>query len=339
MSHGDLPLVMRASMSVSGVFPPVSYENYLVVDGGIVKNMGIDEGRKLCGDVVIAVNVSSPNTNRQKLESLFSVSEQTINIAVQKDMQAQIATLTPKDILITPDMGQLTATDFKEADKLIKVGEIAARVNLAKLQKYSLSESDYQAWQQQVQQRKPAQRNITKVEVTGSHWVSPQVLKSLLAVKTGQPLMQEDLHQNIDAVYARGDFTRIAYQLFPKEDGALLRIIPIEKDGRDFARVGLKLNTDFANNSSFGLVAGLRRSWLNDLGAEWQVQGELGETRSLYTELYQPTVLNGEFFIAPWLGIKDEPRDIVADHEAIGTNRVRHTGGGVDVGSVLGKWG
>lgn len=339
MSHGDLPLVMRASMSVSGVFPPVPYENYLVVDGGIVKNMGIDEGRKLCGDVVIAVNVSSPNTNRQKLESLFSVSEQTINIAVQKDMQAQIATLTPKDILITPDMGQLTATDFKEADKLIKVGEIAARVNLAKLQKYSLSESDYQAWQQQVQQRKPAQRNITKVEVTGSHWVSPQVLKSLLAVKTGQPLMQEDLHQNIDAVYARGDFTRIAYQLFPKEDGALLRIIPIEKDGRDFARVGLKLNTDFANNSSFGLVAGLRRSWLNDLGAEWQVQGELGETRSLYTELYQPTVLNGEFFIAPWLGIKDEPRDIVADHEAIGTNRVRHTGGGVDVGSVLGKWG
>ena len=141
--------------------------------------------------------------------------------------------------------------------------------------------------------------------------------------------MQEDLHQNIDAVYARGDFTRIAYQLFPKEDGALLRIIPIEKDGRDFARVGLKLNTDFANNSSFGLVAGLRRSWLNDLGAEWQVQGELGETRSLYTELYQPTVLNGEFFIAPWLGIKDEPRDIVADHEAIGTNRVRHTAGGV----------
>jgi NTE family protein len=339
MSHGDLPLVMRASMSVSGVFPPVPYENYLVVDGGIVKNMGIDEGRKLCGDVVIAVNVSSPSTNRQKLESLFSVSEQTINIAVQKDMQAQIATLTPDDVLITPDMGQLTSTDFKESDKLIKVGEIAARVNLAKLQKYALSEADYQAWHEQVQQRKPAQRNITKVEVTGSHWVSPQVLKSVLAVKTDQPLMQEELHQRIDTVYARGDFTRIAYQLFPKEDGALLRIIPIEKDGRDFARVGLKLNTDFANNSSFGLVAGLRRSWLNNLGAEWQVQGELGETRSLYTELYQPTVLNGAFFIAPWFGIKDEPRDIVVDHEAIGTNRVRHTGGGVDIGSVLGKWG
>ena len=49
MDHGDLPLVMRASMSVSGVFPPVPYENSLVVDGGIVKNMGVDVGRQLCG--------------------------------------------------------------------------------------------------------------------------------------------------------------------------------------------------------------------------------------------------------------------------------------------------
>lgn len=339
MSHGDLPLVMRASMSVSGIFPPVAYENYLVVDGGIVKNMGIDEGRKLCGDVVIAVNVSSPSTNRQKLESLFAVSEQTINIAVQKDMQAQIATLTAKDVLITPDMGRLNSGDFQASAQFIAVGEQAARESLAKLQRYALSEADYQAWQQQVQSRKLIQRNISKVEVTGTRWVSPKVLKSLLDVKTGEPLIQEELHQSIDKIYARGDFDRIAYQLFPKESGTLLRIIPIEKDGRDFARVGLKLNTDFANNSSFGLVASLRRSWLNRLGAEWQIQGELGETRSAYTELYQPTVLNGAFFVAPWFGIKDEPRDIVFDHETIGENRVRHTGGGVDIGSVLGKWG
>ncbi|MFO1392039.1 MAG: patatin-like phospholipase family protein [Agitococcus sp.] len=339
MSHGDLPLVMRASMSVSGVFPPVPYENYLVVDGGIVKNMGIDEGRKLCGDVVIAVNVSSPSTNRQKLESLFAVSEQTINIAVQKDMQAQIATLTPQDVLITPEMGKLSPTDFKEAPQFIAAGEKAAKASLKQLQRYALSEADYQAWQQQVESRKPKQRNISKVQITGTRWVSPQVLKSLLAVKTGEPLQQEQLHHSIDKIYARGDFERIAYQLFPEESGSLLRIIPTEKDGRDFARLGLKLNTDFANNSSFGLVAGVRRSWLNHLGAEWQAQGELGETRSLYTELYQPTVLNGEFFVAPWLSIKDEPRDIVLDHETIGTNRVRHTGGGVDIGSVLGKWG
>ena len=29
----------------------------------------------------------------------------------------------------------------------------------------------------------------------------------------------------------------------------------------------------------------------------------------------------------------------MVDHETVGTNRVRRTGGGVDIGSVLGKWG
>ena len=143
MDHGDLPLVMRASMSVSGVFPPVPYENSLVVDGGIVKNMGVDVGRQLCGDAVIAVDVSSPNANRQKLESLFAVSEQTINIAVQRDMQAQIATLTAKDVLIKPDMGKLTSTDFNQSAELIAAGEKAARTKLPSLKRYALSEEDY----------------------------------------------------------------------------------------------------------------------------------------------------------------------------------------------------
>ena len=79
-------------------------------------------------------------------------------------------------------------------------------------------------------------------------------------------------------------------------------------------------------------MAGLRRSWLNRLGAEWQSQAEIGETRALYTELYQHTVLDGEFFLATWLSMRDEPRDIVSEHETVGENRVRHLGGGLDIG-------
>ncbi|PTQ88495.1 patatin-like phospholipase family protein [Agitococcus lubricus] len=339
MRHGDLPLVMRASMSVSGVFPPVPYENYLVVDGGIVKNMAIDEGRKLCGDVVIAVNVSSPNAQRQKLDSLFAVSEQTINIAVQKDMQAQIATLTAQDVLITPEMAKLSSTDFKESTKLMAAGEQAARTRLAQLQRYALTDVEYAQWQQQRQQRKAKTPHIQKVEIAPTRWVSPQVLKSVLAVPKGELLDIPALHQRIDEVYARGDFVRIGYQVKNQPDGATLKVIPVEKDGQDFARIGLKMNTDFANTSSFGLVAMLRRSWLNDLGAEWQVQGELGETRALYTEIYQPTVLNGAFFLAPWLQWKDEPKDLVINHETVGQHRILHAGGGIDIGSVIGKWG
>ena len=340
MDHGDLPLVMRASMSVPGVFPPVNYLNHLVVDGGIVKNMGVDVGRKLCGDVVIAVNVSSPNARRDKLESLFAVSEQTINLAVQKDMQAQIGSLGPQDVLITPDLGELSSTDFDATPRLIDAGEVAARKALPDLQRYSLSADDYAAWHAGVQQRQPQDRRIAKVEITPTRWVSPSVLKSLLEVRRGEPLDQADLHRHLDRVYARGDFERLTYQQLPlSEGGALLRIIPVEKPGRDFVRLGLKLNTDFGGESSFGVIAALRRTWLNPQGAEWLSRVEGGETRSIYSEFYQPVVLNGDFFVAPWGQLRDEPRDVVVDHERLVGNRVRHVGGGVDVGSELGKWG
>lgn len=339
MDQGDLPLVMRASMSVPGVFPPVSYKEQMVVDGGIVKNMGIDEGRKLCGDAVVAVNVSSPNAARDKLESLFAVSEQTINIAVQKDMQAQIATLGKRDVLITPDLTGLTSTDFNESHRLIAAGEQAARAALPGLRALSLSPEDYAAWRNGVEARRPKHRQIGRVEITPTRWVSRDVLKSLLDVRKGQPLDQAELHRNIDRIYARGDFVRLTYQLLPEPDGSLLRIIPIEKDGRDFLRVGLKLNSDFSGDSSFGLQAGLRRTWLNRLGAEWLTQAEIGETRALRTEFFQPTVLNGAFFVAPWAELRDDPRDVVINHEKVVGNRVKRIGGGLDFGSELDKWG
>ena len=339
MGEGDLPLVMRASMSVPGVFPPVSYKEQLVVDGGIVKNMGVDVGRKLCGDAVVAVNVSSPNAAKDKLESLFAVSEQTINIAVQKDMQAQIATLGKRDVLITPDLSGLTSTDFNEAKRMIEAGEKAARTMLPGLQALALSPEDYAVWRAGVEARKPQHRQIGRVEITPTRWVSKEVLKSLLDVRKGEPLDQPELHHSIDRIYARGDFVRLTYQLLPSPDGSLLRIIPIEKDGRDFLRLGLKLHTDFSGDSGFGLKASLRRTWLNRMGAEWLTQGEIGETRSLRTEFFQPAVLNGAFFVAPWGDLRDEPRHVVIDHEKVVGNRVKRVGGGVDFGSELDRWG
>lgn len=339
MDQGDLPLVMRASMSVPGVFPPVSYQERMVVDGGIVKNMGVDVGRQLCGDAVVAVNVSSPNAAREKLESLFAVSEQTINIAVQKDMQAQIATLGKRDVLITPDLTGLTSTDFQESRRMIAAGEQAARAMLPGLQQLALTPEDYAAWRAGVEARKPKHRRIGRVEITPTRWVSRDVLKSLLDVRKGEPLDQPELHRNIDRIYARGDFVRLTYQLLPAADGSLLRIIPVEKDGRDFLRLGLKLHSDFSGDSGFGLQAGLRRTWLNRLGAEWHTQAEIGETRALRTEFYQPTVLNGAFFVAPWGELRDDPRDVVIQHEKVVGNRIKRVGGGLDLGSEVGKWG
>ncbi len=65
LDHGSLAQAMRASMSVPGAIAPVEIDGRLLVDGGIANNLPIDEARKLCADVVIAVNISTPLMKRK----------------------------------------------------------------------------------------------------------------------------------------------------------------------------------------------------------------------------------------------------------------------------------
>jgi NTE family protein len=62
LDHGSIAQAMRASMSVPGALSPVEIDGRLLVDGGIADNLPIDEARRLCADVVIAVNISTASS-------------------------------------------------------------------------------------------------------------------------------------------------------------------------------------------------------------------------------------------------------------------------------------
>ena len=57
---GELPVALRASMSVPGAFAAVEQDGMLLVDGGISRNLPVDVARDTCADVVIAVAVDGP---------------------------------------------------------------------------------------------------------------------------------------------------------------------------------------------------------------------------------------------------------------------------------------
>ena len=59
LGKGPLAQAMRATMAIPGVFTPVNYENWLLVDGGALNNIPADVVREMGADVVIAVDVSA----------------------------------------------------------------------------------------------------------------------------------------------------------------------------------------------------------------------------------------------------------------------------------------
>ena len=59
LRQGNVPAAMRASMAIPGVFAPVPWGEYVLVDGGLVNNFPADVLREMGADIIIGVEVTN----------------------------------------------------------------------------------------------------------------------------------------------------------------------------------------------------------------------------------------------------------------------------------------
>ncbi|MFO1350499.1 MAG: hypothetical protein U1F68_07430 [Gammaproteobacteria bacterium] len=110
------------------------------------------------------------------------------------------------------------------------------------------------------------------------------MIESLLKTRPGEPLGGRILREDLARIYGRGDFERVKYHFVEEQGRRELLIDAFEKSwGPDYLGFGLELASDFQNDTQFNFLARYTRTWLNDLGAEWQTDVQLGSDQSLRT--------------------------------------------------------
>ncbi len=341
LDHGSLSQAMRASMSVPGALAPVEIDGRLLVDGGIANNLPIDEARRMCGDVIIAVNISTPPLKRDELTSALSVTAQLINFLGKQTVDEQIRSLDAKDVLISPELGDISAGSFKRAQEAITIGEKAARAMADKLARYSLAPEQYAALRSRQEAEAKALGAVDEIRIEGLKRTNPAVAKSLIESKPGEPLTEEKLGADLRRVYGTGDFESISYRIVGGDNGPRAMIIePVEKSwGGDYLRFGLGLASDFSGDSQFNALVQYRRSWMNRLGAEWTTEVQIGQNTHLGTEFYQPLNEEGKWFIAPNAFAGQQTRGVFIGEDKVADYLTGVVQGGLDAGAVLGTWG
>lgn len=309
---GPLPEVMRASMSVPGVFAPVEIGKHIYVDGGLVRNLPVDVARAMGVDLIIAVNLGSSYLPRDRLQSAVGVMAQMVAILTQQNVQRSLAELRPgRDILIAPDLGDIGSSDFARAADAIRAGERAARAAAPALAHLSLSPADYAAWRAGRSRPHSDRAPIAAVEVRGLDRVNPDLFAPLAAHQVGRPLDRRQLETDIQAIYGRGDFRNINYDLDPVGDKNRLLVYGREKPwGSGYFTVGLGLSSDLKGDDRFGVRGTYRRPWVDRLGAEWLTTAQIGNVMGLYTEFYQPLKLDRSAFVVPSLGLGESPLNV-----------------------------
>lgn len=311
LGSGDLARALRASMAIPAFFSAVEWENRLLVDGGVARNLPVDVVRKMGAEVVIAVDISTPLAKRDDIRGFLGVLGQTTGFLSRLNVENQIATLRGRDLLITPELEGIATLGFTQFGEAIDRGEAAGRVAAERLRDFSVSPEEYAAWKAAhpplFTDEAPV---IAELRIETGGRVDPEIVSNRVEVAPG-PLDWNTLYRSLEHVYAFGDYETVDFLVEGPKDRRVLTISPrpaAEAPVR--MRMGLVFGTDFGSDSAFGLRVGFDRTRLNRLRGAWKTRVEVGRRTHLSTELYQPLDVKQHFFLAPSIGWDRHPRDI-----------------------------
>ena len=347
MDSGDLATALRASMSVPGVFSPVTVGERILGDGGLVDNLPVGVARRMGADVIIAVNIGTPLAGRETLGTVLGITAQMVNILTEQNVQASIATLTPSDLLLTPPLGKLTSADFERAPELVRIGREYADTVTAALQRFSAPQDRYARW---VSARVEAAvgntervGRIASIRFEGVNERRAERLEAGLDTSVGQRVDVDRIEDDLQKLAAAGDYERIDYSLVrrPGTDQEDLAILLRENNwGPNYLRLGIDLRTDFQGQGAFNLRLSHNRHWLNDSGAEWRNRVQLGETLGVFSEIYQPLGLASERFVAAYIDGRVRKVELFAPSgEALALVQRQGVQVGADIGWPIGLRG
>lgn len=334
----QLSLAMRASMSVPGAFAPVEYEGHLLVDGGLVDNLPIEQARKMGAKKVIAVNVGTPLSGRETLGNVVGVMGQMINLLTEQNVRRSLAQLHKDDVLIVPDLQQYSSADFNKAQEIIKAGYDATMRHAKDLSAFQVDEKTYCAWvQARAQQVRPrSEHHLEKIEVRGLQTVNSQRVLSDIALKSGDQASDEDVANAARHLWGGNDFASVSYHFEPgPEDTEVLVFTPQEKSwGYSTLRLGGNVETNFGDSSHFNVLLAHTLDWANSWGASWRTELQVGQTRRFMTQWQQPLGDDSNWYIKPRFLYRVDPFDVYRGSKAIATYRNRTLDTGVDLGYV-----
>jgi NTE family protein len=340
MGSGDLTSAMRASLSAPGVFDPVERGGRVLVDGGITDNVPVDIARAMGVDMVIVVDVGFPLLKRQQLNSAPAISNQMLAILIGRNASAQLATLTPRDILIQPALGDTSSFDFGVVARIIGVGEAAARGKSAQLAALAVSEHAMQDYVQrrEVQRAPPPVIDFVKVD-PGSERFGPAI-DDLFEDQIGKPLDPAAVAQRVTALYGRGGLDTLDYQLVgdPGRYGLSFDARP-DSLGPNYLRFGLSLQDDFQGNATYDAAVRFVMSNITRNGGEWVNDLQFGTTSRIATEVFLPLDQFSGWFVMPHLSEAAQDLYVFNGQSLEAEYRVHTFDYGMDFGRQFGNWG
>jgi NTE family protein len=307
---------------------------------GHANNLPVSVARDMGADVVIVVDISTPLATRDEIKNILSITAQLTGFLTNANAERSRASLTDNDILIIPDLGEITSADFDRSGEAIPKGRLAAEEQVSQLRPLSLTGEQFTA---HVAARKPRPAEphvIDFVRIDNRSRISDDVISARLHIKTGKPLDVPSLEKDINNIYGSDLYQNVYYTIIEEEGKTGVVVTAVEKSwGPNYLQGGLALEGSFSGSNSFTIAAAYTRTALNPLGGEWRSIVQVGSERRLFTEWHQPLDVNTRWFINPIIDLEKRNVNVFDSGDKLAEYDISEYGVRLEAGRELGYWG
>ena len=289
IGEGELSMAMRASMAVPGVFDPVQRDGALLVDGGLVRNLPVDVARNMGADVIIAVDVGTKLAGKDEMTNALAIIYQMSGLLTVSNTNIQIKTIKDTDVLISPEIGDIiSSADFQKLDEAIPLGYAATELVQDQLQKYTLPESEYRAWRQQINNCVTGPPQVHFVQLNNQSRFSDDVILELITIKPGEHLDLEQLDHDLRQIYGLGFIRQARYSIVEHGDQQGIEITVLQDErGTAFIETGLDLGFS-DRGTTFNIRGAYLNTGLDERGAEFRAMVQIGESPGIFLDYFKP---------------------------------------------------
>jgi NTE family protein len=250
LSKGPLSKAMRATMSIPTVFSPVEWDDYILIDGGVLNNFPVDIAKNKDMDFIIGSNVGAPKKLKEDLNSFLDLLDQTINIPgyPKEEVHSKMT-----NILVTPEIASYSAQDFNDDDvhNIVGLGKEAAYKKI----------DQFIALSKKLNEERPLKPDTTKfiratkplgsnqtihgIIISGNESLPFYFIYNLIGLKPGDKFDINYLDQQINEVYGLGYFESINYQIEKVTEKSIRLLITVKEKPLRKLFIGLKYNDQY----------------------------------------------------------------------------------------------
>ena len=245
LGKGTLAKAIRASMSIPSVFEPIEIDGKLLIDGGVVRNLPVQEVKEMGADIIIAIDVTSPLYKKEELSSFVTVLEQAGSYRLAESIKdaKELA-----DIFIHPEIDEFGALDFDNNDTLMALGEKAAREKLPEIlalladqQQDTLAIRGFHA---------PESYAINNIYVKGTSQESKRLSDKIANTQSKKGFSIEKVEERIKVLFGSNYIKDAYYEVLEGEEG----VYELDIDARLQSGKYIQISANYDSDLKAGLL-------------------------------------------------------------------------------------